>query len=57
MSVWKIDNNLGQVIKYTTDKEKTDLDNYSDLEKSLEYIKDEFKKFWFSIYFSKRKMH
>ena len=43
MSVWKIDNNLGQVIKYTTDKEKTDLDNYSDLEKSLEYIKDEFK--------------
>lgn len=43
VSVWKIDNNLGQVIKYTTDKEKTDLDNYSDLEKSLEYIKDEFK--------------
>lgn len=43
VSVWKIDNNLGQVIKYTTDKDKTDLDNYSDLEKSLEYIKDEFK--------------
>ena len=43
MSVWKIDNNLGQVIKYTTDKDKTDLDNYLDLEKSLEYIKDEFK--------------
>lgn len=43
VSVWKIDKNLGQVIKYTTDKDKTDLDNYSDLEKSLEYIKDEFK--------------
>ena len=43
VSIWKIDNNLGQVIKYTTDNNKTDLGKYLDLEKSLEYIRDDFK--------------
>ncbi len=43
VAIWKIDSNLGQVIKYTTDNKKTDLDNYLNLEKSLEYIQNEFK--------------
>lgn len=43
MAIWDIKSNLGQVIKYTTDIYKTDLSNYPNLEKSLEYIKDEFK--------------
>ena len=42
VAIWKIDSNLGQVIKYTTDDKKTDLDNYLNLEKSLEYIQNEF---------------
>ena len=43
VAIWDVSSNLGQVIKYTTDICKTDLSNYPDLEKSLEYIKDEFK--------------
>ena len=43
VAIWNINTNLGQVIKYTTDNNKTDLSNYPNLEKSLEYIKDEFK--------------
>ncbi len=43
VAIWDVSSNLGQVIKYTTNIDKTDLSNYPDLEKSLEYIKDEFK--------------
>ncbi len=43
VAIWDVSSNLGQVIKYTTDIDKTDLSNYPNLEKSLEYIKDEFK--------------
>lgn len=43
VGIWKISNDLRQVIKYTTNEEKTDLSNYRGLEDSLEYIKDEFK--------------
>ena len=42
VAIWDVSSNLGQVINYTTDIGKTDLSNYPDLEKSLEYIKDEF---------------
>lgn len=43
VGIWKISNDLRQVIKYTTNEEKTELSNYKDLEQSLSYIKDEFK--------------
>ena len=43
VAIWKISSSLNQVIKYTTNDEKTDLSNYKDLDKSLEYIKDDFK--------------
>ncbi len=43
VAIWKVSSSLNQVIKYTTNDEKTDLSNYKDLDKSLEYIKDDFK--------------
>lgn len=43
VAIWKVESNLNQVINYITDSTKTNLDNYEDLKKSLEYIKDEFK--------------
>ncbi len=43
VGIWKVCSNLNQVIKYTTDKKKTNIKNYKGLDKSLEYIKDEFK--------------
>lgn len=43
VAIWKVSSSLNQVIKYTTNEEKTDLSNYKDLDNSLEYIKDEFK--------------
>lgn len=41
--IWKICSSLSQVIKYTINEEKTDINNYRGLDKSLEYIKDDFK--------------
>ena len=43
VAIWKVSSSLNQVVKYTTNDEKTDLSNYKDLDKSLEYIKDDFK--------------
>lgn len=43
VAIWKVSSSLNQVIKYTTNDEKTNLSNYKDLDDSLEYIKDEFK--------------
>ena len=43
VAIWKVSSSLNQVIKYTTNDEKTDLSYFKDLDKSLEYIKDDFK--------------
>ena len=43
VAIWKINNNLNQVINYTTDKNKTDVRNYIDLENSLKYIANDLK--------------
>lgn len=43
VGIWKICSSLNQVIKYTTNEEKTDIKNYKGLDQSLEYIKDDFK--------------
>ena len=43
VAIWKVSSSLNQVIKYTTNDEKTDLSNFKDLDQSLEYIKDDFK--------------
>ncbi len=43
VGIWKICSSLNQVIKYTTNEEKTDINNYKGLDQSLEYIKDDFK--------------
>ncbi len=43
VGIWKICSSLNQVIKYTTNEEKTDINNYKGLDQSLEYVKDDFK--------------
>lgn len=43
VGIWKICSSLNQVIKYTTNEEKTNINNYKSLDQSLEYIKDDFK--------------
>lgn len=43
VGIWKICSSLNQVIKYTTNEEKTDIKNYKGLDQSLEYIRDDFK--------------
>ncbi len=43
IGIWKICSNLNQVINYTTDEEKTNIESYKGLDQSLEYIKDDFK--------------
>ena len=40
--IWKIKNDLRQVIKYTTNKEKTDISKVTNLDSSLEYFKNDF---------------
>lgn len=40
--IWKITNDLGQVIRYTTNKEKTDISKIKKLDSSLEYLKEDF---------------
>lgn len=43
VGIWKICSSLNQVIKYTTNEEKTDIKNYKNLDQSLVYIKDDLK--------------
>lgn len=43
VGIWKICSSLNQVIRYTTNEEKTNIENYKGLDKSLEYVKDDFK--------------
>lgn len=43
VGIWKICSSLNQVIKYTTNEEKTNIKNYLGLDQSLKYIEDDFK--------------
>ena len=43
VGIWKICSSLGQVLKYTTNEEKTNIQNYKGLDDALKYIKDDFK--------------
>lgn len=43
VGIWKVCSSLNQVIKYTTNEEKTNIKNYSGLDQSLKYIADDFK--------------
>lgn len=43
VGIWKVCSSLNQVIKYTTDKEKTDVKNYIGIDQSLRYIQDDLK--------------
>ncbi len=40
--IWKVKKDLRQVIKYTTNKEKTDISKVKNLDSSLEYFKNDF---------------
>ena len=43
-SLWKVENRLDKVIKYTTNPEKTENKNwYKDLHNAIEYTKADFK--------------
>lgn len=42
VKIWKVSRDLRQVIRYTTDELKTNIDKVKFLDPSLEYIKDEF---------------
>lgn len=43
VGIWKVCSSLDQVIKYTSNEEKTNIKNFKGLDQSLEYIKDDFK--------------
>lgn len=43
VGIWKIKSNLYSVINYATNKEKTNLENYSDLIKTLNYVETDYK--------------
>ena len=41
--IWKVDNRLDHVLKYTTAEDKTDGSNYKDLHYVLDYIEADYK--------------
>ena len=41
--IWKVDNRLDHVLKYTTSEDKTDGNNYKDLHNVLDYIEADYK--------------
>ena len=41
--IWKVDNRLDHVIKYTTNEEKTNSNNYKELHNVIDYIESDYK--------------
>ena len=40
VKIWKVESNLGQVVDYAENEEKTDLANFKDLESVIDYAEN-----------------